>query len=86
MSPTLNDGDYIITIKPRTFRPGFIYVLKHDRLGQMVKRLKSVDDKDIWFEGDNTASSSSEKIGSIKRDQIKGRAILAIQPKRLKRL
>lgn len=86
MSPTLNDGDYILTIKPRTFRAGFIYVLQHDRMGRIIKRLSEDTAEGFLFEGDNAGSSSSDKIGLIKRDQITGRAIFAIMPKGVKRL
>ena len=86
MSPTIENGDYILTIRPRTLCAGFIYVLQHNRMGRIVKRLSEDTAEGFLFEGDNAASSSSDKIGLVKRDQITGRAIFAITPKGFKRL
>lgn len=86
MSPTLENGDYILTFKPRTFRAGFIYVLNHDRMGRIVKRLSHQTEDEFWFEGDNAASSSLDKIGCVTRDQIIGHAVLRITPKGVRKL
>jgi len=47
MSPALIDGDYVITKKPRSFQPGFIYVIDHIDLGRIIKRLVDVRDKGL---------------------------------------
>ena len=89
MFPTLENGDYILIKNPRSqkkLRPGFIYVLNHDRLGRLVKRLNRLDEFGLWFSGDNPHSTPSEKIGAQPYDAITGRAILAITPKGLRRL
>ena len=60
MSPALENGDYILIKKARSqvkLRPGLIYVVNHDRLGRIIKRLKSVDQDGLWFSGDNPAST-----------------------------
>ena len=89
MSPTLENGDYILIKKTRSqkkLRPGFIYVLNHDRLGRLVKRLNRRDASGFWFAGDNPHSTPSEKIGVQPFDAVTGRALLAITPKGLRRL
>lgn len=87
MSPTLKNGDYIIIKKrPRSFRSGFIYVVLHDRLGHIVKRLDRHENRRLWFKGDNAESTSSKDIGEINPTSIVGRAFLAITPKGIKRL
>lgn len=87
MSPTLKNGDYIlIKKKPRSFRSGFIYVIMHERLGRIVKRLQSKEGESLLFEGDNPASTSSRNIGVIKPTSVVGRALFAITPKGIKRL
>ncbi|CAM3791422.1 hypothetical protein LIHA111178_08925 [Litorimonas haliclonae] len=89
MSPTLVNGDYILSKKPRSqkkLRAGFIYVLEHDRLGRLVKRLNRRDESGLWFAGDNPHSTPSEKIGVQPFDAVTGRALLAITPKGLRRL
>lgn len=86
MSPTLDDGDYVLIFKPRTLRVGFIYVVNHDRLGRLIKRLSAIETSGMTLDGDNPASTSSDKIGVVTQDQFIGRAVLAISPKGLKRL
>ncbi|WP_427451175.1 hypothetical protein [Litorimonas sp. WD9-15] len=86
MSPTLEDGDYILTLKPRRLRPGFIYVLKHERLGRIVKRLSVLENDSCQWSGDNSASTSSDRIGATPTSCISGRAIWRISPSGIKRL
>lgn len=86
MSPTLDNGDYILIKKPRRLRPGFIYVLNHDRLGRIVKRLSTLEDNVCYWSGDNPDSTATEHIGKTPPDWVKGRAIFRISPFGLKRL
>lgn len=89
MSPTLENGDYILIKNPRSqikLRPGFIYVLNHERLGRLVKRLDKVTPEGLWVSGDNPRSTSSEKIGIMSPDAISGRALWVVSPKGLHRL
>lgn len=84
MSPTLENGDYILVKKPRSqknLRPGFIYVLNHDRLGRLVKRLAREDEKGLWFHGDNPDSTSMTDLGASSRNKVLGRGLLRISPK-----
>jgi len=78
MSPTLNDGDYILTLKPRSVRPGFIYVVNHSDLGRIVKRLDRVEDGRYYFTGDNPKSTPSAVIGPVTRERIIGRMVFKI--------
>ena len=82
MAPTLNAGDYLLTIKPRTFRAGLIYVMEHERHGRIVKRLTRVNADMASYESDNPEGSS----GEIATAKITSRAWLAITPKGIKRL
>lgn len=86
MSPTLCNGDYIVIIKPRSIRAGLIFVINHPRLGCIVKRLETIGESELWFKGDNPISTSSLKIGPVQQEMLRGRAILAITPKGIKRL
>ncbi|GEM_PF-1428480 len=87
MEPALHDGDYIITYKPRTLRPGLIYVANHSDFGRIVKRLDALDTRGrAILSGDNKASTPSRIIGPVDTKRIIGRALLAITPTGLKRL
>ncbi len=78
MSPALNDGDYIVTIKPRRLRPGFIYVVNHSDLGRIIKRLERIEGGRYYFAGDNPSSTPSAVIGSVTRARIIGRMIFRV--------
>lgn len=86
MAPTLSDGDYLITIKPRSFQPGLIYVIDHTDLGRIVKRLKRLDDGRLIVTGDNPNSTPPSIIAPIVPERVVGRATLAITQSGLKRL
>lgn len=83
MSPTLEDGDYVLTIKPRSIRPGLIYVINHSDLGRIVKRCSGQDGDRYTFSGDNPASSDSI-IGRVDPARIVGRALLRIHQGRIR--
>jgi len=78
MSPALNDGDYILTIKPWSVRPGFIYVVNHSDLGRIVKRLDRIENGRYYFSGDNPKSTPGAVIGPVTRARIIGRMLLKI--------
>ncbi|MCF6221898.1 MAG: hypothetical protein L3J65_12370 [Robiginitomaculum sp.] len=86
MSPTLSGGDYIVTIKPRLLQSGFIYVVNHSDLGQIVKRLERIEDGRYYFAGDNPKSTPDAVIGPVPRERIAGYAILAISNLGVKKL
>jgi len=70
MSPVLSDGDYVITKKPRSLQPGFIYVINHSDLGRIVKRLHSVKDTTYTFRGDNASSTPEAVIAPVSAERI----------------
>ncbi|MEP3892034.1 MAG: nickel-type superoxide dismutase maturation protease [Hellea sp.] len=86
MSPTLNDGDYVITKKPRLYQAGLIYVINHIDLGRIIKRLQSTKHDRCYFIGDNPkASTPSSLIGAVERERVIGQVIYVIGPKGLRR-
>jgi len=83
MTPTLNDGDYVITIKPRMPpRAGFIYVMSHPKHGKIIKHITKINNHIAAYKSDNPEGSS----GDIGVDKITARAWLAITPKGIRRL
>jgi len=85
MSPALKDGDYVITTRPRSFVPGFIYVVDHLDLGRIIKRLSRVENGRLLFKGDNPASTPEAVMAPVDRQRVKGRAVLIIGRNGLKR-
>jgi len=85
MLPVLCDGDYVLTKKPRSFRPGLLYTIAHSDLGLIVKRLKEAEADRYVFEGSNPASTPSQLIAPVEADRIKGQVILVIGAKGIKK-
>lgn len=89
MAPTLSAGDYVLSIKikPRSIRPGLIYIINHSDLGRIIKRVRSQQDSGTYMLcGDNPNSTPSAVIGPVSPERIIERAILAITKSGLKRL
>lgn len=86
MAPTLAPGDYLIITKARTLRSGFVVLVDHPKYGQIVKRITSVADNSVRLEGDGPDSTSTDALGEIALNHVKGRARLAVTPRGLKRL
>jgi len=78
MSPTLKDGDYVLTIRPRSLRAGFIYVVEHGDLGRIIKRLDHIQNGQYHFKGDNPKSTPSAVMGPVGAPRIVARALLKI--------
>ncbi len=85
MSPTLEDGDYVLIKKPRSYRPGYIYVVNHTDLGRIIKRLKSVENDRFIFKGDNQSSTPEAVIAPVSKDRVSGQAWLRISKSGLSR-
>ena len=82
MEPTLSDGDHVICIRPRSLRPGSVYLVRHPRLGRMVKRLGA----DGRLCGDSDDSTGPDRLGPIAECEVLGRAWLAVRPSGVTRL
>lgn len=80
MSPALQDGDLILakTIKPRSLRPGFIYVVNHGDLGTIIKRLGPKSGERYMLIGDNPNSTPSAVMGPVGPSRINRRALIKL--------
>jgi len=78
MSPALNDGDYVLTNKPRQLQAGLIYVIHHADLGRIIKRLESTKHDRCYFLGDNPNSTPSTIIGAVEKTRVVGQVFLLI--------
>jgi len=86
MSPTLKDGDYVITKKPRLYQAGLIYVINHIDLGRIIKRLQYTKHDKCFFIGDNPkASTPTSLIGAVDKTRIIGQVIGVIGPRGLRK-
>ena len=86
MSPTYNDGDWLLfrTVEPlvaKGLRPliGKVIVIERESYPGilLIKRVVRIDDAGIWVEGDNKeASTDSRNWGAVSPAEIRGRVLL----------
>lgn len=89
MHPTLASGDYLICTKARLqkhLRSGFVVVVDHPRLGQIVKRIKSIEVNGLRLMGDGPESTHSDTIGDVPLCWVKARVRFIVSPNGLNRL
>ncbi len=88
MAPTLKDGDFV-TARPfdHKISVGDVVVIEHPKLGKIVKRVSSFNEKGQFkVSGDNPTSTSSEKIGAIESSQISQIICYRVNPYSLSRI
>ena len=86
MSPTLEDGDYVIIKKPRLYQAGLLYVINHSDLGRIIKRLQDIKHDKCFFIGDNPKTSTpASLIGVVERHRVIGQVLWAIGPKGIRK-
>ena len=86
MSPTLLDGEYVVTKKPRSIRPGFIYVIDHVDLGRIIKRLERIEKERYFFTGDGADSVPQNILATVTSDRLVAEVRLKIGPSGIKRV
>ena len=78
MVPVLRDGDFVLI--RRVFgmpKVGRLVVVDHPELGTVVKRVLRVieskgGDAQLELVGENNASSSTEKLGRVRKSEVRG--------------
>ncbi|WP_288990361.1 nickel-type superoxide dismutase maturation protease [uncultured Cobetia sp.] len=81
MSPGLAPGDYVVTLKrwKSRYRIGDIVVAQHPHFGRIIKRIRAIQpDGMLWLEGTHPDSTSTDKMGLMRRERIQGRVIRSI--------
>lgn len=86
MSPTYNDGDWLLVklVEPEQVKRlalgTVVMVEREDRPGIfLIKRLQKAHGDRYWVEGDNSASTDSRQWGWITHTEIVGRVIRRIK-------
>ncbi|BBO56279.1 MAG: peptidase S24 [Cobetia sp.] len=81
MSPGLAPGDYVVTLKrwKSRYRIGDIVVAQHPQFGRIIKCIRAIQpDGMLWLEGTHPDSTSTDKMGLMRRERIQGRVIRSI--------
>lgn len=84
MEPIIPENSYVLISSKYKYKSKSIFIFVHNVYGKLIKRLKLKDhDGNLWFEGENPNSVSSENIGSINKSSVIGRICLVITKKRI---
>lgn len=77
MYPVLAAGDFVISQRLyRHLTIGDTVVVNHPHYGRLIKRVKDIDPlANVWLEGENKESLSSEKMGWITPSMLQGKVI-----------
>lgn len=85
MSPTYNDGDWLLfrtieLLDAKGLRPlvGKVIVIERESYPGilLIKRIIRIDDSGIWVEGDNKeASTDSRNWGALSPSEIRGQVL-----------
>ena len=82
MEPALANGDLVLVVRSRTYRPGQVLVVEHPSRPSLllVKRcIRLLDGDQLWIEGDNPQSSEdSRSFGPVPKKQVRGRVLMRI--------
>jgi phage repressor protein C with HTH and peptisase S24 domain len=83
MSPTLNDGDFILALKlpQKMYHINDIIIVNHQLFDNIIKRIHSIHDNTVQLKGDGQDSLSTLKMGEIPTRHILGKMIWHISPK-----
>lgn len=81
MSPDYKNGDFVLLITTPFFlnrlKTGDTIIFKHQLYGTLIKRITSFDPEtaEAYVEGTRSDSLDSRRLGTIRRDAIRGKVI-----------
>ena len=84
MSPDFQEGDFVLLATAPFFlkrlKAGDTIVFKHKLYGTLIKRITSFDPEtaDAYVAGTSAESLDSRRLGTIRRENIRGKVIARI--------
>ena len=80
MSPSILEGDYVLTVTNKLMQPrtGDCIVFKHPHLGFLIKKITCSRPHGFFVEGTHPESTSRDSIGLVTADMIVGKVIMRI--------
>lgn len=77
MLPNFQSGDYVIALKIfryKSLKAGDVVIINHPVYNEIIKRIRSIElDGSILLQGDGFQTTSSEKIGAVKKEWLIGK-------------
>jgi hypothetical protein len=81
MAPSLEPGGFAIFKRGIVYRPGDTVLVKHPRLGTIVKRIARADGGQFWLEGTSPQSTCTHDMGAVSKKALVGRLVWSLNPK-----
>lgn len=81
MSPDYQNGDFVLIVTFRfilnRLKTGDTIIFDHQLYGTLIKRIASFDSKtaEVYVEGTRSDSLDSRRLGTIRRDAVRGKVI-----------
>jgi signal peptidase I len=81
MSPDFQEGDFVVLLTFSFFinrlKVGDVIILEHKLYGTLIKRIASFDPEtaEAYVEGTGPESLDSRRLGTIRRENIRGKVI-----------
>lgn len=81
MAPNYNPDDFVVSFGRRNkqYRINDVVVVEHPVYGRIIKRVVGIDSGKLLLAGDNPASTSSNQLGWLTKDQVIGKVIWHIE-------
>lgn len=81
MEPVIESGAFVLVLPCRGLPIGKLVLVDHPHYGQLVKRLKSIDEKGLMLlQGDGEDSLTTEQMGPVCSSRLKGRVCWQSRP------
>ena len=86
MSPRLWPGDYLVVIRRPFFRikVGDLVVVEQDKIGLLVKSVRSIKNNMVFLEGTHDCSVDSRHFGEVHSERVIAKAIYHFKKPRIK--
>jgi len=88
LTPAFQEGDYVLLLRSSvpglSIKAGDVVVFDQPRYGRLIKNVRQVLDSGQSFEvrGSLISSTDSRNFGPVPREQVLGKVIWHIKPKR----
>ena len=84
MSPGLMPGDFVCALRWPSWglRAGQRVLVRHPRLGLIVKRIHACEANGVWLKGDASSSDSTAAMGLQGYERVLGRLLWTVKKKR----
>tara|TARA_B100001250_G_scaffold188932_1_gene162317 strand:+ start:1459 stop:1698 length:240 start_codon:yes stop_codon:yes gene_type:complete len=79
MAPSFNENDLVLSLKYFfSLKVNDVILLDIPKIGTVIKRIKSINGKDIYIDGDNKQYSSEIYKNKYKSNDVMGKVVFKL--------